>query len=145
MAAVGLLFGGSERSWSDENIGDAKIVINNVEGSLSSGSAVPVVEGGDVFLNEAVKSGVDSKADLLLRDNTKVTIGPTSTVKLDSFIYSGPKQPGTIALNFTKGTLRFVTGDASKRAYTILTPTAAIGVRGTILRIRGDADRDESD
>jgi hypothetical protein len=82
-----------------------------------------------------VKSGVDSKADLLLKDNTKVTIGPTSTVKLENFIYSGPKQPGTIVLNFSKGTLRFVTGDASKRAYMISTPTAAIGVRGTILRI----------
>jgi hypothetical protein len=36
----------------------------------------------------------------------------------------------------SKGTLRFITGDASKRAYTIWTPTAAIGVRGTILRIQ---------
>jgi hypothetical protein len=54
---------------------------------------------------------------------------------LDNFVYSGPKRPGTIALNIGKGTLRFVTGDASKRAYTIYTPTAAIGVRGTILRI----------
>jgi hypothetical protein len=134
-AAVGLVFAGSERSWSDENIGDAKIVINSVAGRLSSGSDVPVVVGGGIFLNEAVNSDVDSKADLLLKDNTKVTIGPTSTVKLANFIYSGPKQPGTIVLNFSKGTLRFVTGDASKRAYMISTPTAAIGVRGTILRI----------
>ena len=65
-----------------------------------------------------------------------MTIGPGSTVKLDDFVYSGPKSAGTIGLNMTKGTLRFVTGDASKRAYTIWTPTAAIGVRGTILRIK---------
>src|SRR5208282_3525495 len=32
--------------------------------------------------------------------------------------------------------LRFITGDANKRAYTIWTTTAAIGVRGTILRIQ---------
>ena len=94
-----------------------------------------MAQGDSVFLNEAVQSGTDSKARLLLEDNTNVSIGPGSTLKLDSFVYSGPKQPGTIALNIGKGTLRFVTGDASKRAYTIWTPTAAIGVRGTILRI----------
>ena len=97
---------------------------------------MPVVQGDNVFLNEAVQSGLDSKANLVLNDNTNVTVGPGSTIKLDDFVYSGPKQPGTIALNMSKGTLRFITGDASKRAYTIWTPTAAIGVRGTILRIQ---------
>jgi hypothetical protein len=130
-----LLFGGTDFAWSDQKIGGAEIVINNVQGALPTGSQVPVAQGDSVFLNEAVQSGVDSKARLLLEDNTNVSIGPGSTLKLDSFVYSGPKQPGTIALNIGKGTLRFVTGDASKRAYTIYTPTAAIGVRGTILRI----------
>jgi FecR protein len=130
-----LLFGGIELAWSDEKIGGAEIVINNVQGALPTGSQIPVAQGDSVFLNEAVQSGADSKARLLLEDNTNVSIGPGSTLKLDRFVYSGPKQPGTIALNIGKGTLRFVTGDASKRAYTIWTPTAAIGVRGTILRI----------
>ena len=130
-----LLFGGIESAWSDEKIGGAEIIINNVQGALSTGSQVPVAQGDSVFLNEAVQSGADSKARLLLEDNTNVSIGPGSTLKLDNFVYSGPKRPGTIALNIGKGTLRFVTGDAAKRAYTIYTPTAAIGVRGTILRI----------
>jgi hypothetical protein len=93
------------------------------------------VQGDNVFLNEAVRSGVDSKARLVFNDNTNVTVGPGSTIKLDEFVYSGPQAPGTIGLNMTKGTLRFITGDANKRAYTIWTPTAAIGVRGTTLRI----------
>ncbi len=130
-----LLFGGIEFAWSDEKIGGAEIVINEVQGALPTGSQVPVAQGDSVFLDEAVQSGADSKARLLLEDNTNVSIGPGSTVKLDNFVYSGPKRPGTIALNIGKGTLRFVTGNASKRAYTIWTPTAAIGVRGTILRI----------
>ena len=131
-----LLFGGVECAWSQEQIGGAHTVINHVEGNLATGNQVPVVQGDNVFLNEAVQSGLDSKANLVLNDNTNVTVGPGSTIKLDDFVYSGPKQPGTIALNMSKGTLRFITGDASKRAYTIWTPTAAIGVRGTILRIQ---------
>jgi hypothetical protein len=131
-----LLFGGVELAWSEEQIGGAHTVINHVEGNLATGNHVPVIQGDNVFLNEAVQSSADSKANLVLNDNTNVTVGPSSTIKLDDFVYSGPKQRGTIALNMTKGTLRFITGDANKRAYTIFTPNAAIGVRGTILRIQ---------
>ena len=122
-------------AWSEENIGDAKIVINKVDGSLSEGSKFPVVQGDSVYLDEAVHSQPESKADLLLKDNTKVTIGPMSIVKLDRFVYSGPKQVGEITIDIARGTARFITGNAAKRDYRILTPTAAIGVRGTILRI----------
>ena len=131
-----LLFGWVDLAWSEEQIGGAHTVINHVEGNLATGNQVPVIQGDNVFLNEAVQSSADSKANLVLNDNTNVTVGPNSTVRLDDFVYSGPKERGTIALNMTKGTLRFITGDANKRAYTILTPTAAIGVRGTILRIQ---------
>jgi hypothetical protein len=131
-----LLFGGVELAWSQEQIGGAHTVINHVEGNLATGNQVSVAQGDNVFLNEAVQSAADSKANLVLNDNTNVTVGPNSTVRLDNFVYSGPKERGTIALNMTKGTLRFITGDANKRAYTIFTPTAAIGVRGTILRIQ---------
>ena len=135
MVAAGILLGSSELSWSQEQIGDAKVVINVVEGNLSAGNEVPVVQGDNVFLNESVRSNPDSKANLLLKDNTNLTVGPGSTIKLDEFVYAGPQKPGTITLNMAKGTLRFITGYANKRAYTILTPTAALGVRGTILRV----------
>jgi hypothetical protein len=32
-------------------------------------------------------------------------------------------------LNLAKGTCRLVVGDANKHSYTIVTPTAAIGIR----------------
>jgi len=133
---TGVLFGCTGLAWSQEKIGGAETVINIVEGGLPSGNQAPVVQGDNVFLNEVVRSHADGKANLLLNDNSNVTVGPGSTIKLDDFVYSGPNRAGTIALNMTKGTLRFITGDANKRAYTIWTPTAAIGVRGTILRIQ---------
>jgi hypothetical protein len=131
-----MLLGAGGPSWSQEKIGGALAVVNNVDGNLPTGNQVPVAQGDNVFLNEAVRSGADSRAKLVLNDSTNLTVGPDSTVKLDDFVYSGPKAPGTIALNMTKGTLRFITGDANKRAYTIWTPTAAIGVRGTNLLIQ---------
>ena len=71
-----------------------------------------------------------AKPVFLMEDKTNVTMGPSSTLKLDRFVYAGPKKPGTIVVNLAQGTCRLVIGDANKRAYTIVTPTAAIGVRG---------------
>jgi hypothetical protein len=129
MFAVVLLFGSTGASWSQGRIGGAQIIINIVQGDLVSGSTGPIAQGDAVYRDESVRTHVDSKAGLLLEDQSKVTVGPSSTVKLDRFVYPGPKQPGTIVLNLTKGTFRIVVGDANKRSYTILTPTAAIGVR----------------
>ena len=136
LVASVLFFGSTGLSWSQEKIGDAQTVINNVEGNLPTGKKAPMAQGDALFVNEAVSSGADGKANLVLNDSSNVTIGPGSTIKLDDFIYSGPNQHGTVALSMMNGTLRFTTGDANKRAYTIWTPTAAIGVRGTSLRIK---------
>lgn len=126
---VVLLIGSTGASWSQERIGSTVIVINTVEGTVAS-SAVPVVQGDAVYRDEGVRTRVDSKAGFVMEDKTNLTMGPSSTLKLDRFVYAGPRKPGTIVLNLAQGTCRLVIGDADKRSYTILTPTAAIGVRG---------------
>jgi hypothetical protein len=124
-----MLFGGGEAAWSEERIGGAEIVINIVQGDLPSGSTTSVAQGDAVYQDEGVRTRVDSKARVILLDQTNVTIGPSSTIKLDRFVYDGSKKSGKIVLNLAKGTCRLIVGDADKRAYTIVTPTAAIGIR----------------
>ena len=41
-----------------------------------------------------------------------------------------------ITIRLTDGAFRFITGNSDKKSYKIETPTATIGVRGTILDIR---------
>src|SRR5271168_4627837 len=84
-----LLFGGGEASWSQEKIGGAESIINSVQRDLPTGKQVPVVQGDSVFLNETFSTGTDSKANLVLNDNSNVTVGPGSMLKLDDFVYSG--------------------------------------------------------
>ena len=129
LVAVVMLFGGGQVAWAAERIGGAEIVINIVQGDLGSGTITPVAQGDAVYQDEGVRTRVDSKAKFVLVDLTNVTIGPSSTIKLDRFVYDGAKQRGKIVLNLAKGTCRLIIGDADKRSYTIVTPTAAIGVR----------------
>jgi len=131
LAAVGF----AAPAQADESIGGAKSVVNLVTGDLPTGDKVNVLQGDDVFTDEGVRTDADSSARLVLRDNTNLLLGPSSSIKLDRFVYAGPSQPGAIAVNLVKGALRFATGDADKKAYLIATPTAALGVRGTVLKI----------
>ena len=55
---------------------------------------------------------------------------------LDKFVYVGESNGQKMTVNLAKGIFRFTTGALDKKAYTISTPTAAIGVRGTVLDIR---------
>jgi hypothetical protein len=128
VVGIALLIGSTGASWSEQKIGSTEIVINTVEGTVTS-VTTPLNHGDTVYRDEGVRSRVDSKAGLLMEDKTAVTIGPSSTIKLDRFVYAGPKTKGTIVINLALGTARLVIGDANKHSYTILTPTSAIGVR----------------
>jgi hypothetical protein len=71
----------------------------------------------------------------MLRDQTKLAIGPGARMTLDRFIYDANKASGAIVLNLIKGGFRFITGVAAKPFYAIRTPVAAITVRGTIFDV----------
>ena len=124
-----------------ESIGGAEVVVNEVKGNLAAGRVVAILRGDEVYRDEGVRTQADSSAKLVLRDKTVLTVGPSSFVKLDRFVYAGEGLSGAIAVNVLKGALVFATGNAEKHSYLITTPTAAIGVRGTIFRIEAMASK----
>src|SRR5204862_6776940 len=75
-----------------------------------------------------------SDARLVFRDDTNLSLGPGSTLKLDRTVFDDPKA-GDIAIKLTQGAFRFVTGNSNKEAYEIKTPIATLGVRGTTLDV----------
>ncbi len=114
-------------------IGVAATVVNRVEGTV--GPQTSAKKTGDrVFQDELIRTGSASKGQLLFRDETSLTIGPESEVKLDRFVYN-PQGGSSVTLNATKGVFRFISGSLPSQAYEIKTPAATIGVRGTIINI----------
>jgi hypothetical protein len=125
-------FGGATFAWAAESIGGAEIVVNEVKGNLTAGKVVSVLQGDDVYRDEGVKTAPDSNAELHLRDKSVLRVGPSSFVKLDKFVYVGEGGVGATGIRLVKGSLRFFTGVAAKPSYEISTPTAALGLRGTV-------------
>jgi hypothetical protein len=125
---------GVGRAGAQEHIGSTAVAHNDVTRDLS-GAMGPLTVGDSVYRNEVVRTGADSAAKLVFLDSTNLGVGPVSRVTLDQFVYVGESSAPKMAINLTKGVFRFTTGALDKKAYTISTPTAAIGVRGTVLDI----------
>ena len=120
------------------NIGATQTANNQVSRELA-GAAARLNAGDPVFRNEIVKTGRQSTAKLVFLDSTNLAVGPISRVVLDRFVYDGGESAQTVAVKLSKGLFRFTTGALDKNAYSVTTPTAAIGVRGTVLDISVNA------
>jgi hypothetical protein len=84
-----------------------------------------------VHLDEAVTTGEAARLEVLLDDNTVLTLGEKASLRLDAFVY----RPERSVLKATiAGAFRFVSaalaGGTSREA-TVTTSFAVIGVRGT--------------
>lgn len=114
-----------------DGIGVAAHIKQKVTGQLFEDKR-HLAKGDAVFQNEALETGAKAQAEFILKDDTRLALGPNSRLRLDKFIYNPDKKTGDIILNAAAGSFRFITGLASKTAYKINTPVATIGVRGTV-------------
>jgi len=115
-------------------VGEAEVIRNDVV-SVDGAALSPITVGDTVVRDEVVRTSADSDARIGLVDNTKLALGPNSTLKIDRAVYSHESRYRQIVINLTAGAFRFVTGNSDKKSYRIETPTASVGVRGTILDI----------
>jgi hypothetical protein len=116
--------------FAEDKIGNAVIIKNQVEGVTAAGVR-PLTTGTEVYLDELVRTSTESKAELLFLDNTNLSVGPVSTIRLDQFVYDPSGSKGNVVLRTGIGTFRFITGLQDKKSYAIKTEYATLGVRGT--------------
>ena len=123
-----------------DKIGGAVVVEREVSGSLP-GAERKVAQGDDVFLDELIRTAGASAAKLQFVDETKLSLGPLASVKLDSYVFNPDRTAKAMAVTMTKGAMRWVSGISPSAAYKITTPQATIGVRGTIFDLVADGRR----
>jgi FecR protein len=116
------------------NIGSAAAVRNQVDGILNDQTR-NLSPGSAVHSEELIRSGDASVGELVFLDRTRLSVGPKSEVRLDKFVYNPNRGGGSVVIDMTRGSYRFITGVQDPRNYEIKTPYATLGVRGTILEI----------
>ena len=67
-------------------------------------------------------------------------VGPNSQLVIDKFVFKSETSAKEVSINAVRGAFRFITGVSPKQAYSIHTPMATIGVRGTKFDFSVDSD-----
>jgi len=114
---------------------------------IASGSAF-IVRGGNMVQAEAgqvvyqadtLRTGADGRIGITLKDDTRVSLGPSSEVRLDRYAYTPATGQVGFVMNVVRGVIAYVSGHIAKLApdsIRLETPAAIVGVRGTTLALR---------
>lgn len=114
------------------DVGDVTRARGNVAGLFQSLPRTLGV-GSDVKFLDTILTGDNTRVEIVLIDDSQLSIGDNSELTIDEMIYQPGKQ-GTGVLTLTKGVFRMVSGKLNKNdggTMILKTPIATIGVRGT--------------
>ncbi|MFT4098555.1 MAG: FecR domain-containing protein, partial [Rhodoblastus sp.] len=110
--------------------------------SIGGQGASRAIERGDpVAANNVISTDGKGRAAFRFVDDTRLSVGPNSSVRLDKFVFDGETNPSSFVIRASKGLLRFSTGKGDHEAYRIQTPAATIGVRGTEFDVKIEGDQ----
>jgi hypothetical protein len=105
-------------------------------------STIPAQAGTIVYESDVLRTGADGRVGVTLKDDTRVSLGPSSEARLDKFSYAPAQGQLAVVLKVVRGMVAYVSGRIAKLApdaIRIETPAAILGVRGTTLVIRAGA------
>jgi hypothetical protein len=130
-----MLFCVASLSWAAQVAGtivqlSGPLMARKADGVVRVLSMKSEVESGDTLVTEK-----NTYAMVKFIDNSEITLKPSTTFKVENFSYDAGKPDGDNAsFNLVKGGLRSVTGLLGKRnkeKFSMKTPSATIGIRGT--------------
>ena len=110
---------------------------------VSNGQTLPAPVGAEVFESDVLRTGPDGRLAVMLRDETRVALGPGQRSGARRLRLRAVRVPVSASrCAWCAASISYVSGLVAKlapEAVTIQTPTAIIGVRGTHALVRVDA------
>ena len=116
--------------------------IKSAAGSVSiirQTGTVAAQAGLPLFQTDAVRTGTDGRVGITLKDETRLSLGPNTDVRIDQFLYSPGEGNLRLVMRVARGLVAYVSGRIAKLApdaVRLETPSAILGVRGTRMVIR---------
>jgi hypothetical protein len=117
-------------------------VVRNFEGSATvtrGDNVLPATTGTRLHVGDTLGTGPDGSLGVLLRDNSSLSLGPSSTLVLREFLFSPSENKFGLLVRLSKGTMAYLSGLIGKLApekARFETPTATIGIRGTHFAVK---------
>jgi len=95
---------------------------------------MPVQEGMRLLLNDILQTAADGRMAVILQDGTRISLGPSTELKIDQFVYQPAEGKFGLLLRLGRGILAYISGKIaqfSPASVSIQTPVGVLGLRGT--------------
>ena len=102
-------------------------------------ATVTAKPGDPIYATDTLRTGGDGAVGVTLQDDTRVSLGPNSEMKVDRYVYAPGEGGLGMVLKFVRGVAVYISGRMAKLApdsVRLETPSAIVGVRGTTVAIR---------
>ncbi|MGZ5147942.1 MAG: FecR domain-containing protein, partial [Burkholderiales bacterium] len=99
-----------------------------------AGIEIALTPGVQVNPGDRIVTGIDGYVGITMRDDTLLTLGPSSALNLDSYGFDAQTHDGNFLASLSKGVMSVVTGLIAKRSpesFVVRTRVSTIGVHGT--------------
>jgi len=109
---------------------------------VRQGQSTPARVGDVVYPSDILRTGADGQLAVMLKDDTRLSLGPGSEVALSTFEFAPAEARLSLVLRIARGAMSYASGQIAKlmpAAIRLETPTSVIGVRGTHALIRVEA------
>jgi hypothetical protein len=104
-----------------------------------AGNVLPATTGTRLHSGDTLGTGPDGSLGVILRDNSSLSLGPSSRLVLQDFLFSPSEGKFSLFVRISKGTMAYLSGLIGKMApekARFETPTASIGIRGTHFAVK---------
>ncbi len=104
-----------------------------------AGKRIPAKVGTPVQATDTIITGADGSVGISFVDNSLLSMGPNSELRIDRFAFNSTTHEGTFNTSLRKGTLAVVSGKIAKQSPTAMKvklPASILGVRGTVFLVR---------
>jgi Uncharacterized protein conserved in bacteria len=109
-------------------------VIGAAIGDIKNQNNEKLINGSKIFYGDTIISQAQSNAQILFLDQTVLTLGEDTELTIDEFIYDPESQDGSFVSDVKSGTVKFITGQISKKNpdnLEVKIPSGTLGARGT--------------
>lgn len=110
--------------------GQAVAVVDKASASGQAGTRT-LAAGSDVFVGDTIVTDGGGEAQIRFIDGTRMVVGAGSSLVIDQALFRGGASENKFAVRALGGAFRFISGESGDKGYSIRTPSATIGVRGT--------------
>lgn len=135
LVLLSILFLGFTRiAWAQN---DHIALFKNVSGDIrivrDAKEIVPVA-GTQIMRSDKILSGPKSAAGIVFKDGTQLTVGSSTEIKIDQYVFQPEDAKYAFSVYLNKGSAIYSSGKIGKvapQSVSINTPRATVGVRGT--------------